>query len=137
MSASSGSGNEKPAQSVAKSTSGDSGTELIGAQTAADISSQDLSTPPEPDDEPQLSPEHSLHRPVFYDAERKRLPFFISGAALALSLFSLGFGALLISLFALRFMPHAPLPKVNYDRDVGNLDPGLKDYLGAKKQFIP
>ena len=45
-------------------------------------------------------------------------------------------GRALVSLFALRFMPHVPLPKVNLDRDIGNLEPGLKDYQRHKQAFI-
>ncbi|HLJ53567.1 MAG TPA: polysaccharide deacetylase family protein [Chthonomonadaceae bacterium] len=78
----------------------------------------------------------SLPRPVFYDEERRRWPYFVSAAAVGMALLTLGLGGLLLSLFALRFMPHPALPKRNYDRDVGNLEPGLKAYQQLKQQFI-
>ena len=80
--------------------------------------------------------EPAIPRPVFYDEERRRWPFFVSAAAIGLALLALGVGALVVSLFALQFMPHTPLPKVNHDRDVGNLEPGLKDYRRNKQAFI-
>src|SRR6185437_14745967 len=86
------------------------------------------------DEEPIV--EGMLPRPVFYDEERRRWPYFMSAAAIGMALLSLGVGALLASLFALRFMPHAPLPKVNVDRDVGNREPGLAEYRAQKKEFI-
>jgi poly-beta-1,6 N-acetyl-D-glucosamine synthase len=92
--------------------------------------------PAEGPDAGAARPEPALPRPVFYDEERRRWPFFISAAAMGLSLLLLGVGALLVSLFALRFMPHAPLPKVNLDRDIGNLEPTLKDYQRHKQAFI-
>src|SRR5947209_7699199 len=82
------------------------------------------------------NPEALHPAPVFYDEGRKRWPWFVRGAATGLTVIILGCCLLVISLFALRFMPRVPLPRVVLDRDFGNLEPGLSDHERRKMVYI-
>jgi poly-beta-1,6 N-acetyl-D-glucosamine synthase len=65
--------------------------------------------------------------PVFYDERRRRWPWFVRVALIALGLFSVGLILLIISLIALPLMPPTSLPRAQVVHDVGNADPILTD----------
>lgn len=66
-------------------------------------------------------------RPVFYDEQRRRWPWFIRGAVTGLALIVVGAVMLIISLIAIPLMPPTRLPRLAPERDFGNANPALSD----------
>jgi cellulose synthase/poly-beta-1,6-N-acetylglucosamine synthase-like glycosyltransferase/peptidoglycan/xylan/chitin deacetylase (PgdA/CDA1 family)/spore germination protein YaaH len=96
----------------------------VGHETAADPPVSTATAEPfEADSDPALAALGRKTVPIFYDAERRRWPWFVrlTGAALFFAL--LGIALLVVSLFALPLMPRNKLPRPITVHDVGNLDP--------------
>lgn len=62
-------------------------------------------------------------QPIFYDARHRRWPWFIRFTGLALLVFLVAVGVLIVSVLALPLMPYNKLPRATVVRDTGNLDP--------------
>lgn len=107
-----------------------------GEEAAAKQPSDSSPGAPEPRLESAALSGHSATRPIFYDEGRKRWPLFITLLRIVLTISAIGGCMLVVSLFALRFMPPVHLPKVNLDRDVGNLEPGVKDHERRRQAFL-
>ena len=88
------------------------------------------STPPEP-----KLPATPLN-PVFFDVNRKRWPLFVRIAGALLTVAGIGFMTLIASLFALRYMPIVPLPKVKQDFEFRSLEGNLNDRERHKLKFV-
>jgi cellulose synthase/poly-beta-1,6-N-acetylglucosamine synthase-like glycosyltransferase/peptidoglycan/xylan/chitin deacetylase (PgdA/CDA1 family)/spore germination protein YaaH len=75
--------------------------------------------------------------PVFYDADRRRWPWFVRIAGVGLALLIVGLVIFVISLFALPLMPYYSLPKVvSVVRDTGNLDPLLTQHEDRQRRIL-
>ncbi len=74
--------------------------------------------------------------PVFFDERRRRWPWFLRGAVIALLVFTAGAIMLLVSIFALPLMPRSPLPKEAPILDTGNADPTLSIFKGNRNPVL-
>src|SRR6202044_3468710 len=100
----------------------DSGDASFGSQAGDDGPASDEQNG---DPAEELLHEPGSTTPVFYDADRRRWPWFVRFAGVSLFLLGAGFVILLISILALPLMPYNSLPKLATVRDRGNLDPIL------------
>lgn len=81
---------------------------------------------PTGDGETRTSPE-SL-RPIFYDAEHRRLPWIQRIGITTFALLIAGLLVLLVSVVVLPLMPHNPLPRAARAPEYGNQEPLLSQY---------
>ncbi len=102
-----------------------------------------MNSDPKPDSSPNEEFETEKYdnkppvNPVFFDAKKLRWPLFVRLTALLLTVAGLGVLTLIASLFALRYMPIVPLPKVSQDYEFGSLEGNLNDRERGKfKQKI-
>ncbi len=74
------------------------------------------------------------HRPIFYDEQRKRWPWVVRLAAVALLIVSCALVCFVVSIWAAPLLPRNVLPKQKELRDFGNPDPKL-DMQRAGRDF--
>ncbi len=101
----------------------------------ADAPLADAATRPASSSQTDAAPALPHGYPVFYDAERRRWPWFLGGLRAFLLLFTIGAVLLAVSVIARPLMPNTPLPKVAETTDPGNPDPQLNFHAQRQLGF--